>query len=114
MFVLSVQFGSDQYSSDNAGDNLIIRRRDTAKSLTYSNTVMTVINVRTQQAHDVETPSYQRRCDVTSHRRWYNVVLSLFACVVDDQLGHGGDSDKIMPQGCAILIYASHCNACYI
>ena len=37
-----------------------------------------------QQAHDVETPSYQRRCDVmTSHRRYYDVVLRLRAFCVD-------------------------------
>ena len=32
-----------------------------------------------QQAHAVETTSYQRQCDVTSHWRWYNVV---FSCVL--------------------------------
>ena len=31
----------------------------------------------TQQAHNIKMTSYQRRCDViTSHRRWYDVILS--------------------------------------
>ena len=38
---------------------------------------------RTQWAHNVKMTSYQRRCDViTSHRRWYDVILMLFACWV--------------------------------
>ena len=38
----------------------------------------------TQQAHNVKMTSYQRRCDViTSHRRWYDVILMLCACWVD-------------------------------
>ena len=36
---------------------------------------------RPQWAHNVKMTSYQRRCDViTSHRRWYDVILMLFAC----------------------------------
>ena len=35
----------------------------------------------TQWAHNVKMTLYQRRCDViTSHRRWYDVILMLFAC----------------------------------
>ena len=35
----------------------------------------------TQWVHNVKMTSYQRRCDViTSHRRWYDVILMLFAC----------------------------------
>ena len=35
----------------------------------------------TQWAHNVKMTSYQRRCDViTSHRRWYDVILMLCAC----------------------------------
>ena len=34
----------------------------------------------TQQAHNIKMMSYQRRCDViTSHRRWYDVILTLCA-----------------------------------
>ena len=34
-----------------------------------------------QWAHNVKMMSYQRRCDViTSHRRWYDVILILCAC----------------------------------
>ena len=34
----------------------------------------------TQQAHNIKMTSYQRRCDViTSHRRWYDVILTLCA-----------------------------------
>ena len=34
-----------------------------------------------QWAHNVKMTSYQRRCDVmTSHRRWYDVILMLCAC----------------------------------
>ena len=34
-----------------------------------------------QQAHNLKTTSYQRRCDViTSHRRRYGVVLTSRAC----------------------------------
>ena len=34
----------------------------------------------TQQAHNIKMASYQRRCDVfTSHRRWYDVILTLCA-----------------------------------
>ena len=37
----------------------------------------------TQQAHNIKITSYQRRCDViTSHRRWYDVILTLCACLV--------------------------------
>ena len=37
----------------------------------------------TQWAHNVKMTSYQRRCDViTSHRRWYDVILMLCACWV--------------------------------
>ena len=33
-----------------------------------------------QQAHNIKMTSYQRRCDViTSHRRWYDVILTLCA-----------------------------------
>ena len=33
-----------------------------------------------QRAHNVKMTSYQRRCDViTSHRRWYDVILMLCA-----------------------------------
>ena len=36
--------------------------------------------VTTQQAHNIKMMSYQRRCDViTSHRRWYDVILTLCA-----------------------------------
>ena len=36
-----------------------------------------------QWAHNVKMTSYQRRCDViTSHRRWYDVILMLCACWV--------------------------------
>ena len=35
---------------------------------------------QTQQAHNIKMTSYQRRCDViTSHRRWYDVILTLCA-----------------------------------
>ena len=35
-----------------------------------------------QWAHNVKMTSYQRRCDViTSHRRWYDVILMLCACL---------------------------------
>ena len=35
----------------------------------------------TQWAHNVKMTSYQRRCDViTSHRRWYDVILIVCAC----------------------------------
>ena len=34
----------------------------------------------TQQAHSINMTSYQRRCDlITSHRRWYDVILTLCA-----------------------------------
>ena len=34
-----------------------------------------------QWAHNVKMTSYQRRCDViTSHRRWYDVILMMCAC----------------------------------
>ena len=34
-----------------------------------------------QRAQNVKLTSYQRRCDViTSHRRWYDVILMLCAC----------------------------------
>ena len=32
-----------------------------------------------KQSHNVETTSYQRRCDVTSHRRCYDVILTFSA-----------------------------------
>ena len=45
-----------------------------------------VLNLRwvhtqsSQQAHNIKMTSYQRRCDViTSHRRWYDVILTLCA-----------------------------------
>ena len=35
------------------------------------------------QTHNLKTMSYQRRCDVmTSHRRWYDVVLTSYVCWV--------------------------------
>ena len=35
------------------------------------------------QAHNIKMTSYQRRCDViTSHRHWYDVILTLCACWV--------------------------------
>ena len=34
------------------------------------------------QAHNVKATSYRSRCDMTSHRRWYNVTLRLCACWV--------------------------------
>ena len=38
----------------------------------------------TQQAHDVDTTSHQRRCNVmTLNRRWFDVVLTLLARWVD-------------------------------
>ena len=38
-------------------------------------------SVLSQWAHNVKMTSYQRRCDViTSHRRWYDVILMLCAC----------------------------------
>ena len=40
-----------------------------------------------QWAHNVKMTSYQRRCDViTSHRRWYDVILMLCACWVASRL----------------------------
>ena len=37
----------------------------------------------TQWAHNFKITSYQRRCDViTSHRRWYDIILMLCACWV--------------------------------
>ena len=34
-----------------------------------------------QQAYNIKMTSYQRQCDViTSHRRWYDVILTLCAC----------------------------------
>ena len=37
-------------------------------------------NLPSQQANNIKMTSYQRRCDViTSHRRWYNVILTLCA-----------------------------------
>ena len=40
---------------------------------------------QSQWAHNVKMTSYQRRCDViTSHRRWYDVILMLCACWDDD------------------------------
>ena len=34
-----------------------------------------------QRAHNIKMTSYQRRCDViTSHRRWYDVILTMCAC----------------------------------
>ena len=36
--------------------------------------------VQSQLAHYIKMTSYQRRCDViTSHRRWYDVILTLCA-----------------------------------
>ena len=44
---------------------LSYRRRQTPTSRT------------SQQAHNIKMTSYQRRCDViTSHRRWYDVILT--------------------------------------
>ena len=41
-----------------------------------------------QWAHNVKMTSYQRRCDViSSHRRWYDVILMLFACWVESSSG---------------------------
>ena len=41
-----------------------------------------------QWAHNVKMTSYQRRCDViTSHRRWYDVILMLCACWAGTSLG---------------------------
>ena len=38
----------------------------------------------TQQAHNLKTMSYQRRCDVmTSRRRRYDVLLTPYACWVE-------------------------------
>ena len=43
-----------------------------------------------QQAHNIKMTSYQRRCDViTSHRRWYDVILTLCAhwdCPLEETL----------------------------
>ena len=39
--------------------------------------------VPSQWAHNVKMTSYQRRCDViTSHRRWYDIILMLCVCWV--------------------------------
>ena len=41
---------------------------------------MVAFHVPPQQAHNIKMTSYQRRCDViTSHRRWYDVILTLCA-----------------------------------
>ena len=46
-----------------------------------SDAAFTLIMAGTQWAHSVKMTSYQRRCDViTSHRRWYDVILMLCAC----------------------------------
>ena len=48
----------------------------------YSNCLrkMVLCTRYTQQAHNVKMTSFQRRCDViTSHRRWYDVILTLCA-----------------------------------
>ena len=38
------------------------------------------LHVSPQQAHNIKMTSYQRRCDViTSHRHWYDVILTLCA-----------------------------------
>ena len=40
-----------------------------------------LVHITTQWAHNVKMTSYQRQCDViTSHRRWYDVILILCAC----------------------------------
>ena len=40
-----------------------------------------VVAISAQWAHNIKMTSYQRRCDViTSHRRWYDVILMLCAC----------------------------------
>ena len=49
----------------------------------YFTSVQRELNLRatSQWAHNVKMMSYQRRCYViTSHRRWYDVILMLFAC----------------------------------
>ena len=39
-----------------------------------------LIVILAEQAHNIKMTSYQRRCDViTSHRRWYDIILPLCA-----------------------------------
>ena len=48
-----------------------------------------------QWAHNVKMTSYQRRCDViTSHRRWYDVILMLCACWATSLCANSAD-DKL-------------------
>ena len=60
----------------------------------YHSTEKNELKKPTQQAHNIKMTSYQRRCDViTSHRRWYDVILKLcahwvYSCSVPWKLLH--------------------------
>ena len=64
--------------------------------------------VASQWAHNVKMTSYQRRCDViTSHRRWYDVILMLCACWVISKGTFSQLAAQIWEKKCANSINAT-------
>ena len=65
----------------------ILRHSLTFIYLKFKSLPVQTILVGTQQAHNMKMTSYQRRCDViTSHRRWYDVILTLCAHWIERML----------------------------